>query len=123
MTIFQKARIIEMRLENVSFQVIAQQLGIAKSTVIKFCSGRQLKPICRFCGKELPEQRARKKRVFCNDMCKNKWWFENVAEKKTEKKKCAYCGKVFFNYKHKSQSYCCRACYLNSCMKGKADNE
>lgn len=118
MTNFQKARIIELRLDNKGYLEIADMLGIPKSTVINFCNHSDFKPICRYCGEMLPERTSKKKRRFCSPSCNQKWWFENIAKKRAEPKKCAYCDEEFSEYKHKSQKFCCRDCYLKSFKKG-----
>ena len=58
-----------------------------------------------------------RKKKFCSDACRLKWWYAN-SEKLNKKANydctCQFCGKVFVSYGNKNRKYCSRSCYGKS---------
>ena len=120
-----KTEIIRLRTEGFKFQEIANVFGLSINTVKSIClrnniepSGKPDQPLskyqfCRCCGKRI-EKPDNRKRVFCSQKCKQKWWTEN-PDKANRKSQitiiCKHCGKPFKAYKADDRMFCSRVCY------------
>ncbi|MGN1024508.1 MAG: RNA polymerase subunit sigma-70, partial [Lachnospiraceae bacterium] len=74
---------------------------------------------CAYCGKPVTqnEHSAGRKKRFCCDECRRKYWKIHRPDQKRNPKAiytkvCAYCGKTFEVYGNKNRKYCCHAHYV-----------
>ena len=75
--------------------------------------------VCQYCGKELFHASTGRKRRFCDDQCRRKWWNDNRDKVKQGEGaiytlKCEGCGKEFKSYANPNRKYCSRECYISS---------
>ena len=131
MNIEQKSKIVSLRKEGYGYTKIAQALGLSKNTVKSYCKRHNL-PIpngdpdtkldcCLECGKTVTQVPGRKKKKFCSDECRHKWWNarpEKIIRKAVYPYICARCGKEFTAYGNSHRKYCCHACYIADRFKG-----
>lgn len=135
LTEMQKSAIRYLRLERLGYGKIAEKLMLNKETVKSFCRRNglgsedleklieeQTQPekitgmvLCQCCRKEIPQIAGRKKKKFCSDSCRNKWW--NSHQDMVEKKafydiECRGCGAMFRTYGNSHRKYCCHECYI-----------
>lgn len=126
----QTDRIRELRSQGVGYRVIAQDMGLNRDTVRYFCKTHELGGFaeehmqvensigrCLQCGGEIHQANNGRKRRFCRDACRWKWWHDQREEalKPTANRLevvCVNCGKPFFAYKSKGRKYCSHACYI-----------
>lgn len=115
MTVEQKYAIEELRKRGLSFAKIAMQTGLSVNTVKSYYRRlEEKKRKCRHCGKPLI-QMGNKKKSFCSDNCRAKWWNrhrEQLNSAVLYKLTCAGCGKEFDSYGNKKRKYCCHPCYI-----------
>lgn len=80
---------------------------------------------CLQCGKEIAPASGRKKKKFCSDACRSKWWAahpEQIRHKSNRTINCAFCGKVFQVHGGQRRKYCSHDCYIKDRFsKKKAD--
>lgn len=74
---------------------------------------------CRYCGKELFVARTGRKKRFCDQECRRKWWNENrdkinQGEDSVYTIKCAGCGREFTSYGNQNRKCCSHECYVSS---------
>lgn len=121
MTDYEKEQIRSLRKEGLGYKKTAQTLGISVDAVKAFCRKEKLTgktqqgDICPSCGKPLVQIAKRKRRKFCSDQCREKWWSKNRSKgnKPTgEIVCCACCGKEFSAYKYEHRKYCSHDCYI-----------
>ena len=79
MTGEQKQQIIALRRDGAGYGRIAMQLQISINTVKAFCRRHSLAArtdgaVCEQCGKPIEQNPGRKRKRFCCDVCRNKWW-------------------------------------------------
>ena len=121
MTNGEKMLITQQRQRGLGHAEIARKLGLSVNTVKSFCQRNGLKPIfkstgtgndtCRQCGSTLEHTPGRKKKQFCSDDCRLRWWHDHRDMSRTAKRaKCAACGKEFMT--DRVQKYCSHACYI-----------
>lgn len=126
----QTDRIRELRSQGVGYRLIAQELNISRDTVRYFCKTQgldgyaeeQIPPasgegICLQCGAQIQQPDTGRRKRFCSDACRWKWWHENsealLRPSATHQEvTCANCGKTFSAYRTKARRYCCHACYI-----------
>ena len=74
--------------------------------------------LCLECGKDVHQIPGRKRKKFCCDDCRSKWWKRNrwtgkgVTPIEEETRVCPTCGKIFFDYGHADRKYCSHECYI-----------
>lgn len=126
MTDEQKAKITDFRMKGVGYKKIAQEIGLSENTVKSFCRRTSIqkqemaaptKPdsVCECCGKPMEQIPGRKKRRFCSDACRQKWWNSHlhlVQRKAVYRLKCHHCGRDFEVYGNSRRKYCSHACYI-----------
>ena len=105
-----KQAIKQMRLENLGYKKIAQQLDISLATVQSYCRRNNLTPDdlsinvpkmyvqCLNCGATLQHEVNRPSKKFCSDRCRNQHWYNQKCSKSTNetpvtKVFCICCGK------------------------------
>lgn len=133
MNLEEKEKIKKLRLEGLGYKKISNELGISINTVKSFCRNNNLtseftnkKVLCKQCGQEIIQKEHIKKKLFCSEVCKRKWWNKNRANlEKTSliEHTCLNCHKVFRAYPKDKRKYCSHECYINSRFKGGDGNE
>ena len=118
MTDAQREKIIGLRANGLGCKKIAQVMGLSENTVKSFCRRMVVeKPktvktddsVCECCGQPIVQSPGRKKRRFCSDICRVKWWNRHTNLMK-ENLVCVHCGKPFHG--RKGRKYCSHACYM-----------
>lgn len=120
----QRSEIIRMRQEGTAFSKISEITGISVNTVKSFCRRKGVKVCrnvvhsggCMECGKPLLQADGRKRRKFCSDACRVKWWNshpEAVNRRAVYHFRCARCGKEFSSYGNASRRFCSHRCYID----------
>ena len=102
LTEIEKTEIRKQRVEGIGYLRIANSMGISVNTIRSFCKRNDL------------VGRARKKE-FCSDECRVKWWNAHqnqVSRKAVYEFTCAYCGKSFTVYGNNHRKYCNHDCYI-----------
>lgn len=128
MTEFEKRKVTQLCAKGWGYRRISKELGISQNTVKSFCRRHPtnrdealgLDGLCRNCLKPLKQTPHKKKKVFCSDLCRMKWWnahTERVARKAYYTVVCQECGKKFESYGNAKRRFCSRACYANSRKK------
>lgn len=130
MTAYQQRQVREFRLKGVGYRAIAAVVGVSRDEVRNFCKSRgldgtgatvadraQTERFCLQCNKKLPAHKQGRRRKFCSDQCRQKWWSahpEAVArsEEATYEMVCQYCGQTFSSYGNKNRKYCNNQCYV-----------
>lgn len=76
------------------------------------------KTACPYCGKLLSNPPTGRKKRFCSDECRRKWW--NSNRDKINKNPgaqfeitCKCCGKRFISNGNSKRKYCSHDCYVN----------
>ena len=124
MTKDQIAKIDEMRILGRGYVVIARETGIPENTVKSYCRRHPLivkapeeqSGACAYCGKPVTQDPKRKKKRFCSDACRMKWWNthqDQVMRRAIYTYTCPACGTVFSAYGNAHRKYCSHACYIN----------
>lgn len=127
MTNQQREAIKQLRLEGHGYKKISNLLTLPLSTVKSFCRRNDLTgevsnetkackdDYCRCCGEKLIHTTGAKKKIYCSDACRLKWWGENKSELKRKANyelTCKHCNKTFVSYGNKYRKYCSHACYI-----------
>ena len=132
MTPDEKSRLSVMRKAGRSYTEIADELGISKNTIKTFCRRKGLAPeaedmpeetttapatdrLCPQCGKPVIQPEGRKKKKFCSDTCRNRWWNSHmnmVKRKAIYEYTCPTCDSAFTAYGNSHRKYCCHECYI-----------
>ena len=129
MTDAEKQRIQTFRTNGMGYASIADTLKLKETTVKMFClrnhigeQRREVKSennyeLCRECGKPLIQIEKQKKRVFCSDVCRNRWWHKHpdqIHQKAVYTYHCLNCGASFSAYGNSQRKYCSHACYIDA---------
>ena len=134
-TLLQGEQIKQLRSQGVGYRNIATQLNMTRDQVRNYCKTHNLNgyreavrmnirrfleddSICTFCGKKLIQPRTGRRRLFCDGVCRRKWWDQNRDKVKKSPEAvyvftCKCCGKEFTVYGNRSRQYCSRECYVN----------
>ena len=130
MTDLQKAEIKKLRTKGLSYGKIASALNLPQNTVKSYCRRNPVSGItndvsrvnqstqkdsCLNCGTAIHQIQGRKKKKFCSDSCRMKWWNSNLD--KVNRKAiytfiCPHCGKEFTVYGNVHRKYCSHDCYI-----------
>lgn len=122
----QKQKIISLRRDGAGYGSIATELGVSINTVKSFCRRNSLTApktgtACEECGKPITQNPGRKRKRFCSDACRNKWWnnhLDLVRRKANYTFTCPACGKEFTVYGDSHRKFCSHACYIAYRFKG-----
>ncbi len=114
-------KIIELRKEGFGYKKIAKELNMTVSAVryavTKIEDEEHLLGKCKNCGIEIKFIKGKKKKIFCSDNCRSKWWSKN-PEKVNRKAYytfiCKFCQKEHSVYGNKNRVYYSGECYRNS---------
>lgn len=137
MTNVQKIQIGKLRAMGIGYKKIAEQMEISENTVKTYCRRHGLggtattngtvpksdKEICLCCGEGLEQMPGKKKKKFCSDKCRNKWWNSHlnlVNRKAVYSFECPTCKKPFTAYGNAKRKYCSHECYANRNKGGEA---
>ena len=118
-----------LRKQGIGYRQIAVELGLSRDAVRYFCKTHDLTGnakeaqasvkgiMCLQCGKRLLQPGTGRKRLFCSDGCRHKWWHANGKLiprplGSREEIACAYCGKTILDYARKKRRYCSHECYI-----------
>ena len=120
MTNLEKHKIMTLREKGYGYIKIANELGMSANTVKSFCRRNSiLKPkaddkhSCKYCGKEVAQNKGRKEKKFCSDKCRMKWWNSHKVDRRAyHQRTCRNCGNEFTVYGAVSKKYCSHACYI-----------
>jgi endogenous inhibitor of DNA gyrase (YacG/DUF329 family) len=127
MTDTQRTQIKELRLAGYGYKKIAQALSLSVNTVKSYCrrNGLNDEPkdrsmpdsFCRQCNAPLTHTSGKKKKEFCSDKCRMRWWNarpEKIRRKAAKQYICITCGRDFTGYGSRERKFCSRACYGKS---------
>ncbi len=130
MTNYQEKELIRLHEEGKSSKEIAAMMGIKPATVRSFFSRKKHRmypdedssnrSLCECCHKPMPEQRYKRQRRFCSDLCRSRWWNahrDKLNNADSHYITCGTCGVSFFSYT--PAKYCSRACYFTARKDGK----
>lgn len=120
MTDEQKKQIIALRRDGAGYGKIAKELNLSINTVKSFCRRNSLVSqtdgqVCEQCGAPIAQNPKRKRKRFCSDECRNKWWNAHlnlVKRKAVYTFTCPTCGKEFTTYGNRHRKFCSHACYI-----------
>ena len=132
MTNGEKVQIVQMCKRGLGYAEIARSLGMSVNTVKSYCRRSGVKPlekktaqsgdVCRQCGSVLKLTPGRKRKRFCSDVCRLRWWHgHRELGKNARTIVCASCGKAFVT--DRMQKYCSHACYIRTRFGGAHGNE
>ena len=129
MTIIQKRQVAHLREKGESYAAIAAVIGASENTVKSYCRRNGLGSeavaqrkqasgkacgYCGYCGEPLHHTPGAKKKRFCSDHCRMRWWAkhpEAIHRKAIYHFTCPTCGNPFESYGIAHRQYCSRACY------------
>ena len=126
MTDLQKDQISTLRSQGYGYKKIGQLMGLSVNTVKTYCKRHDLggavtnqpcstEKACKCCGASLIQTPGRKRRVFCSDACRTKWWNahpELVNHRSDRQVICAHCGQIFNVTQNSARKYCSHTCYI-----------
>lgn len=132
MTDNQKQSIRQMRGSGFGYKRISQELDLPLGTVKSFCRRENITAAeptmynenqCRQCGKPLIQKSKVKRRKFCSDDCRVRWWTEHPCSKNGDTKSthtaaCENCGVTFSAYGNAPRKYCSHSCYAAARFRG-----
>lgn len=123
MTDKQKNEIVGFRANGLTYAEIAKKLGLSINTVKSYYRRRkdETQNICLCCGVPVIQPKAVRKKKFCSDECRMKWWNAHgcdVKRKAVYDFTCGYCGRAFQAYGNNHRKYCSRTCYITDRFKG-----
>ena len=108
-----KLEITRMKEFGMSYGEISKATGICTSTIKSICrraAEGQCK--CMECGKKLNFTNGKKKKRFCDDNCRMRYW--NHHRKPPVEHECPVCHRTFNCYDCQHAKYCSRSCYLTA---------
>lgn len=116
-----KRKILELKQMGYGYKKIAKELNLSLSVVRYACSQVSdddlLSGSCEHCGLKIKSIKGKKKKRFCSDKCRWKWWNQHHDELKKRAyytHTCKYCNKEFTIYAVKERNYCSHECYIKS---------
>lgn len=124
MTDEQKSKILSMRTNGMTYAEIADSLKLSLNTVKSFYRRNQDTSVCKCCGTQITQPPRARKKMFCSDKCRMKWWNshkENVSKKAVYDFTCEGCGSTFQAYGNNHRKYCSRTCYVKARSGGGND--
>ena len=134
-TVLQEEQIRQLRSQGIGYRQIAKQLDLSRDDVRNCCKKYNLNGykdavaanmqmmqengcMCRYCGSFLKQPKTGRKRHFCNDTCRRKWWNDNRDKIRQSAGSiygftCKRCGKHFTAYGNPHRQYCSHECYIS----------
>ena len=91
MTEKQRRKVRKMRLDGIGYRHIATELAVSLNTVKSYCRRNMLtgngavvalnndvmvdrRLVCKCCGRKLKHIKGKKRKVYCSDNCRKKYW-------------------------------------------------
>lgn len=94
----QKASIIRMRSDGMTFSEIANQLQLSINTVKSFyrrnAKTKSQLEACMNCGKPIVQTKHKRQKKFCSDKCRNAWWSAHPQNRRPKKYTVMYANIV-----------------------------
>lgn len=129
MNLEQKNTVKQLRHKGLGYKAIADILEVSVNTVKSYCQRNHLGQnrhseshrLCDGCGQLFIQVRGRKKKRFCCDECRQRWWNANqhLVEKKAHYHiTCKHCKQCFTSYGNNQRKYCSHACYIQDRFGG-----
>ncbi len=131
MTESQRTLVTGLRRNGMGYKTIARKVGVSVNTVKSYCRRHeeacrreQHEPeeyFCQQCGAPVVQNPGRKRKKFCSDRCRNKWWnshLDLVKRKANHQTICHFCGREFTVYGKVHRKYCSHACYIKDRFGG-----
>ena len=125
MTNTEKLLIAQQLKHGLGYTDIAKKLGMSVNTVKSYCqrnglrrsrstaAPKQVDTVCRQCGSALIHTPGRKKKKFCSDTCRMRWWHAHrELGRNARAARCQTCGKEFVT--DRAQKYCSHPCYISA---------
>ncbi len=120
-------QIRSMRESGMSYKKISDALGLKFNSVRSYCKLHDLGGVrdfggpyedqCLFCGKGIIQNPGRKKKKFCSDECRQKYYVvnpEKINRKAIYQYECPICGKSFTAYGNSHRKYCSSRCFMTA---------
>ena len=139
MTEIQKEQIHEMRRHGCTYRHIASTLSLKEGTVKTYCVRATKKGLivpvkqtqessCMQCGTPIEQIPKRKKKIFCSDACRQKWWGSHQFLIDPDSRArhhftCAHCNKPFTAYGNPRRKFCSHDCYIKARYYQDTDDE
>lgn len=135
MTEEQKKQIETYRKNGYGYKQISNLTGLSLNTIKSFCRRNKLMDAdlqgssnqiicCEQCGKPVEQKEHRKRKRFCSDFCRNKWWnshLDMVNRKANYEITCPCCKSTFVVYGNANRKFCSHKCYTEYRFGGKKD--
>ncbi len=110
-------KIMGLREKGFGYKRIAKELDMTVSAVRYAISKSEddfLSSTCKECGVEIKSLKGKRRKVYCSNSCRWKWW--NKQTRDINKKAyynfiCKNCGKEFKAYGTNRRLFCDRKCY------------
>ncbi len=116
MTHHQKLAVQTLRAQGKTISAIAAEFGLSINTVKSFCRrGDIQRSVCKNCGKPLAHTPKHKRKIFCNDRCRQAWWRANpgqMQKKAFYRFTCEHCRQPFDSYGNAKRRFCSRDCCI-----------
>ncbi|OQB13004.1 MAG: hypothetical protein BWY15_01968 [Firmicutes bacterium ADurb.Bin193] len=124
MTELQKQRIVALRRSGLGYKKIAAVVGVSRDSV-RYCCKNSIADStsdgegCRMCGGSIEHSVRGRKRFFCSENCRRKWWSAHPEMRNPKPGAvytiiCAGCGTKFESYGNRSRKYCSHGCFVKS---------
>ena len=107
------------------YKKVASLLDENINTVKAFMKRNPITDTCLCCGCEIKYPPKKKKKLFCSDACRYRWWNKHTNIRKYRNPKevvCAYCHKPFQTNQSSKRKYCSRECFHNALRNGGKNN-
>ena len=122
MTSLDAVNINKLQLQGYGYRKIAAALELPVYTVKSYCQRHPVRVVeekpeegnCRECGATLEQMQGKRKREFCSNQCRQRWWNKNkdkLTRKTYHTNICPWCETEFSIYGRPMQIFCSRACY------------
>ncbi len=95
-----------------------QEISLGKKITVTYLNSAELTDAVMFpcdqCGTMIKQYPKRKKKRFCSDACRMRWWGAHwyLRETSTMEITCQCCGKTVKTIKRSGGKYCSRECYI-----------
>lgn len=111
-----------LNLDREDVRYCCKKLGLDGKNTIEVPEAAPVKEpdteICKYCGSELIQPQTGRKKQFCCDACRRKWWNQNRSQIQQNPTSiygytCKRCGKEFTAYGNSHRQYCCYECFIS----------
>ncbi len=127
----QRKEIKRLRDKGLGYMKVAARLSLSPNTVKSYCQRNNIGGVaasaiameessCEQCGISVIQVLGRKKKRFCSDACRNRWWTEHRKDGGNTLHTCLRCKEEFKG--RRDRKYCSHACYIKDRF-GNAENE